>query len=176
MPNKTIYVAEADLELFQRAQELAGGNLSSAISQALQRYVEASENLATGFREITVPVGHGHLQHDERFFGVLVAQYRHLVEGDKKMEVLTAYRTAKDRIAVHSRRMPNWFYWSEPANWGSTSDSSETSMRSLNWTEWGECRLDVFETLEELAGVLPESLLAMLADAMAGDPVKYLDI
>ena len=34
VPNKTIYVSDGDLPLYQRAQELAGGNLSSAISRA----------------------------------------------------------------------------------------------------------------------------------------------
>ncbi len=34
MPNKTIYVSDADLPVFQRAQELTGGNLSAAISKA----------------------------------------------------------------------------------------------------------------------------------------------
>ena len=40
MPNKTIYVSDGDLPIYQRAQELAGGNLSSAITTALRRYVD----------------------------------------------------------------------------------------------------------------------------------------
>ena len=32
VPNKTIYVSDGDMPLFQRAQELASGNLSAAIS------------------------------------------------------------------------------------------------------------------------------------------------
>ena len=40
MPNKTIYVSDGDLSLYQRAQELAGGNLSAAISAALRRFVD----------------------------------------------------------------------------------------------------------------------------------------
>jgi hypothetical protein len=40
VPNKTIYVSDGDLQLFQRAQELAGGNLSAAISKALRRFVD----------------------------------------------------------------------------------------------------------------------------------------
>lgn len=31
MPNKTIYVSDDDMPLYQRAQELAGGSLSSSI-------------------------------------------------------------------------------------------------------------------------------------------------
>jgi len=35
MPNKTIYVSDNDLPLFERAPSLAGGNLSAAITQAV---------------------------------------------------------------------------------------------------------------------------------------------
>ena len=43
MPNKTIYVSDGDLPVFQRAQELADGNLSQAISRALRRFVDVEE-------------------------------------------------------------------------------------------------------------------------------------
>ena len=46
VPNKTIYVSDGDLPLYQRAQELAGGNLSAAIAAALRRYVEVEEGAA----------------------------------------------------------------------------------------------------------------------------------
>src|SRR5690348_14808983 len=38
MPNKTIYVADSDLPLYEQAQAMAGGNLSAAIAQALRRF------------------------------------------------------------------------------------------------------------------------------------------
>src|SRR5690242_12071557 len=57
MPNKTIYVSDADLSVFDKAQQMAGGNLSSAISQALRRFVEDE-----AMQEL----------HDERFEGVTV--------------------------------------------------------------------------------------------------------
>ena len=57
VPNRTIYVSEDDQSLYQRAQELAGGNLSSAISAALKRYVELEDARAAGFDDITVKVG-----------------------------------------------------------------------------------------------------------------------
>src|SRR6187200_2304177 len=43
VPNRTIYVSDDDQPLYQRAQELAGGNLSGAISTALKRYVESED-------------------------------------------------------------------------------------------------------------------------------------
>ena len=44
MPNKTIYVSESDLPLYERAQELTGGNLSQAITRGLKRLVELEED------------------------------------------------------------------------------------------------------------------------------------
>src|SRR5258708_38696707 len=43
MPTKTIYVADADLPTFERAQALAGDNLSATIVQALRRFVQAHD-------------------------------------------------------------------------------------------------------------------------------------
>ena len=59
VPNKTIYVSDGDLPLYQRAQELAGGNLSAAIAAALRRYVDVEEGQREGFDEIIVRVGPG---------------------------------------------------------------------------------------------------------------------
>ncbi len=40
MPNKMIYVSEADLPIFERAQELAGSSLSAVIARALRLFVQ----------------------------------------------------------------------------------------------------------------------------------------
>ena len=48
VPNKTIYVSDGDLPLYQRAQELAGDNLSAAIAAALRRYVDVEEGRREG--------------------------------------------------------------------------------------------------------------------------------
>src|SRR4026208_1181372 len=57
VPNKTIYVSEGDLPIYQRAQELAGDNLSAAIASALRRYVEVEEGRREGVDEIIVRGG-----------------------------------------------------------------------------------------------------------------------
>ena len=62
------------LSLFQRAQELAGGNLSRRDSNALRRYVDVQEGLREGFDEITVRVGLGSGR-KVRFTGVLVGEW-----------------------------------------------------------------------------------------------------
>ncbi|HZC25704.1 MAG TPA: EXLDI protein, partial [Actinopolymorphaceae bacterium] len=74
MPNKTIYVADDDMALYQRAQELVGGNLSAAITTALRRYIELEEGRQEGFDEITVKVGQG-VGRKVRFSGVLIGEW-----------------------------------------------------------------------------------------------------
>ena len=75
MPNKTIYVSDADLPIFERAQQLAGGNLSATIAQALRRFVESQDAKTEGLREITVKVGSvAYMQ--KRFVGRLLARGR----------------------------------------------------------------------------------------------------
>ena len=74
MPNKTIYVSDADLPVYQRAQELAGDNLSAAISAALRRYVDVEEGRLEGFDEITVRVGPSPGR-KVRFTGVLLGEW-----------------------------------------------------------------------------------------------------
>ncbi|GAB3992480.1 hypothetical protein GCM10029992_01520 [Glycomyces albus] len=76
MPNKTIYVSDKDLPLYERAQELAGGNLSKAISTALRKYVETAEGRLEGYQEITVKVGvgPGRKRRRQRFTGVKLGE------------------------------------------------------------------------------------------------------
>ncbi|MFD1052468.1 hypothetical protein ACFQ1S_46215, partial [Kibdelosporangium lantanae] len=75
MPNKTIYVSDEDMPVFRRAQELAGSNLSAAITAALRRYVEIEEGRLAGYDEIVLPVGIDNAGRKVRFSGVLLGQW-----------------------------------------------------------------------------------------------------
>ncbi len=50
MPNKTIYVRDADVDLFDKAEALGGGNLSATIAEALRGFVAAEEAKENGRR------------------------------------------------------------------------------------------------------------------------------
>ena len=43
VPNKTIYIREADADVWQRAEKLAGDSVSALITEALRRYVEQED-------------------------------------------------------------------------------------------------------------------------------------
>jgi EXLDI family protein len=172
MPNKTIYVSDADLPVFQRAQELVGGNLSAAISQALHRLVEVEEGRRAGFGEITVGVGPGAAKL-QRFQGVLLADWhRSTSDGEERYRV---YRTRSGRFALHVAR-PKGFVWS------AGKDGQLTGWRKhfSSDQQWGEVPasavLDVFETFEQLRDAVPAELAALVAAHATEPEVEDLDI
>ena len=174
MPNKTIYVSDDDLPLYKKAQELAG-NLSSAISIALRKYVEMEEGRLEGYDEITVRVGRG-TGRKQRFSGVLLA------EGGRSnktgYEAFKVYRSRTGKYVLHADRrnqftvnadderyLTGWRSW--VGNW--SSDQSWSMAQ-------GESTLQVFETVEELRDLVPEELYALIEEAANQPAVEDLDI
>src|SRR5512140_1607221 len=72
MPNKTIYVADQDLPILERAQSLSGENQSATIMQALRHFVENLESRAQGFHTVEVETGSVTFTR-KRFTGRLIA-------------------------------------------------------------------------------------------------------
>ncbi|TME65527.1 MAG: EXLDI protein [Chloroflexi bacterium] len=108
MPNRTIYVADADLPTFEKAQELAGENLSATIAQALRRFVDAEEAKASGFEEVTVKVGK--IAHSyKRFRGRLLAKGRVRDQNEMRRTVYDVYQTVKGKLALYVRGAPNLY-------------------------------------------------------------------
>lgn len=172
MPNKTIYVSDADLPVFRRAQELTGGNLSAAISQALHRLVEVEEGRLEGFEEITVGVGPG-ARKLQRFLGVLLAEWsRSTGHGQERHRV---YRTRAGRFAVHTDHPAEWVH-------SAGKDGGLTGWRKHLATDqhWGQApasaTLRVFETVEELRAAVPAELAALVEPHATEPEVEDLDI
>ena len=104
VPNKTIYVSDGDLPLYQRAQELAGDNLSAAISAALRRYVDVEEGRREGFDEIIVRVGPGKGR-KVRFIGVLLGEW--VNTSFSRVETFRVYRGRTGKFVLHIERSPD---------------------------------------------------------------------
>ena len=118
VPNKTIYVSDGDLPLYQRAQELAGDNLSAAITAALRRYVDVEEGRQEGFDEIIVRVGPGKGR-KVRFTGVLLGEWLHydVTAASRRFRV---YRGRKGKFVLHIERSPDFTVVDDegkPAGW-----------------------------------------------------------
>lgn len=199
MPNKTIYVSDDDLPLYERAQSLAGGSLSAAVSRALRQYVDAQESRDAGFQQVTVQVGSGRDRREQRFSGVLLGEWRHPT-AERRIERFRVYRTPKGKFALHTSRMPDWAAWSDPETWrgGWHWDwaRERASMGRENWRDltqglkdtlrreamrgwsWGpnEESLDVADSLEELRDKIPADFYETLTGDAGHPDVEDLDI
>ena len=172
MPNKTIYVSDGDLPVFQRAQELAGGNLSQAISRALRRFVEVEEGVLEGFDEITVQVGLGKGRR-QRFVGVeLVAWGR---SSKDRTEQFTVYRSRTGKYVVHCVRSPEFVHQAGP-----DGDAKGWRKHFSSDQVWGQtpptATLEVFDSLEDLRETIPAELYTLVAAAAEIPEVEDLDI
>lgn len=173
VPNRTIYVSEEDQPLFKRAQELAGDNLSAAISTALKRYVQVEDAREAGFDEVVVKVGLG-AGRKVRFSGVLLAEW-YRTEGEK-YEQFRVYRGPTGKFALHVQRTPHFEMrdaqgnplggWRAWTGIGAASGGGKPALATL----------DVFETLEELRDHIPPELYEMVAASVNQPFVEELDI
>ena len=169
MPNRTIYVSDADVPVFEEAQRLAGDNLSATIAQALRRFVAARQASETGFKDVMVQVGKVAYT-SKRFTGRLLARGRLSGAEQARRATYEVYQTPKGNFAVYAKESRNMMY--RPAGgW----DNAET-----DWSVWSddraEYRLDVYSSLEELLPHLPDELYQAVVQSLRDDPIEVLDI
>lgn len=172
VPNKTIYVADGDLPLYQRAQELAGGNLSAAISRALRRFVDVEEGLQQGFDEIVVRVGVG-AGRKVRFTAILVGEWLDPAEG--RATRYRVYRGRRGKYVLHVERSAD--YWmldaeGKPAGWRGHLGIGDVRYGAVP----RESTLEVIETIEQLREKVPPELFEMVARSARQPTVEELDI
>jgi EXLDI family protein len=172
VPNKTIYVSEDDQPLYQKAQELAGGNLSSAISTALKRYVDAEDARSAGFEDVIVKVGFG-AGRKVRFLGVLLGEW-YQSEGER-FQHYRVWRGPK-RFALHIER-------TEYFEMRDAQGNPLTGWRA--WTGIGmaagggrpaQATLDVYDSLDELREHIPPEFWEVVSASVKHPNVEDLDI
>jgi EXLDI family protein len=168
VPNKTIYVSDGDLKLFERAQELAGGNLSAAIAKALRRYVDIEDGRRDGYDEVTVRVG-PKAGRKVRFSGVLLGTW------GNNSTAINVYRSRSGKFVIHTVRTADWTTRDadgKPAGW-----RGWLGIGDFTWVgTTGESTLDVVDTVEELRERLPPELFDVVAVAPRQPAVEDLDI
>jgi EXLDI family protein len=181
MPNKTIYVSDDDLPLFQRAQDLAGGKLSTAISVALRRYVEMEEGRSEGYAEIIVRVGQG-AGRKQRFSGVLLGEWGR-TQGSQ-VQMFRVYRSRKGKFVLHVERTADWkdSVTDSGDNWleGLFSRGAWRQYLGLTDTSWGfiegDATLEIVDSVEGLRGKVPEEFYDLIAEVAERSAVEDLDI
>lgn len=166
MPNRTIYIADADLAVFEKARELAGDSLSATIVQALRRFIQVEEGCQRGFAPVEARIDQDGAYVRKRFVGRLLARIRRRDTRHSRISRLAVYETAGGRFAVLTRTAPDWNTWQD-MDW-SADGSGE-------WWE-GESRLDVYEDQEALRRAIPAGLWESVARALKGEEIELLDI
>jgi EXLDI family protein len=172
VPNKTIYVSDGDLPLYQRAQELAGDNLSAAISAAVRRYVDVEMGRREGFDEIIVRVGPGKGR-KVRFTGVLLGEW--VNTSYSRVETFRIFRGRKGKYVLHVERSPDFTMVDgegKPAGWRGYLGIGNISYGNSP----GESTLEVVASLEELRERIPPQLYDMVAGSAQQPAVEDLDI
>ncbi|RJO76845.1 EXLDI protein [Nocardia panacis] len=177
MPNKTIYVADDDLPLFQRAQELVGGNLSGAVVTALRRFIELEEGRQEGYEEVVLRVGH-YGARQVRFSGALLGEL-HDVD-DERSETYKVYRSRKGKFVLHTRLAK----WSEyPTDAGITGMTNWRDWKNWRRTligvsdqEWGDFTMEIVDAIPDLEGRIPDRLYRRVADLAEHPHIEDLDI
>lgn len=166
MPNKTIYVADDDLPLFQRAQELVGGNLSGAVVTALRRFIELEEGRQEGHEEVVLKVGHNGVR-QVRFAGTLLTEWREM--GDEGFARIRVYRSRKGKFVLHTQDS-KWSDYPTTDNW------NWRRMLGIGDPDWGEFVLTIVDSVSELKGKLPDPLYERVVDVTEHPKIEDLDI
>lgn len=154
MPNKTIYVREADVGLWEEAEKLAGGNVSGLIADALARYVEEEKRKGQGMGKIELDLGTRNFPRRVQFEG------RWLVEPDQDA-------TRPDDPAGNA----GFYYGVAVTRRGNIAvyiDNTEPS---------NTARLNTYPSLDAAAAEgLPEEIYEMAEAKIGPDHVEELDI
>ncbi len=173
VPNKTIYVSDGDLNIYQRAQEAAGGNLSSAIASALRRYVDIEEGRKEGFDEITVRVG-PNPGRKVRFIGVLLGEW--MASGTSRVETFRVYRGRTGKFVLHVERTAGFTVVDREGKPGGWLANLGFDWNASYGMAPGGATLDIFASLEELRDKIPPQLYELVAGSASEPIVEDLDI
>ncbi|WP_431840736.1 EXLDI protein [Gordonia hongkongensis] len=180
MPNKTIYVSDEDLKVLERAQQVSGGNLSGAVVEALRAYVRAADYRDAGYDEVVLRDGPDGVRR-KRFFGRLLAEETEYDETTGNATKLTAYegRTGKIVIAVHHVDWANYgvTHRQKTGNWlkDLTGLPSVRSLFTADLPDWGDYRVDIVDSPDQLKPLVPERFYARTAAALRPE-VEDLDV
>ena len=174
MPNKTIYVREEDLPVFEEAEKLGGDSLSAVIAQAVKRFVQVKRAESGGMEEYTLTAGTLRTEGADdikqvRFVG------RKLAEADvytgqtsdrrDRGTVYQIYQTKAGKILVWWRR---WSCWERENDY--TDYAVMDALPGYDDDIFGRAHGDMLGPVE-----LPGSLLQAAAEALGEELVEWIE-
>lgn len=169
MPRKQIYIRNEDMELFEKAEKLAGDNLSAVIAEAVRRYVDVKEAEAQGMEEHTLTVNIVREARDNdprkvKFVGRLLASGTKLTgqlsERDDRGQNWKIYQTKAGKIIVY---MNEW----------SKRQGERDASRYAALSELPGYDCPVFEP--EYQFFVPGSVIEEAAEALGRELVEYVE-
>ena len=169
MPNKTIYVSDNDLSLFEEAKEIAGEALSSVIATALKEYIARNKSISQGMKELSLSVGPAAAEREVRFVGKKMQDWSGFSDDKKWWMSGTIYRTQKGNWALYLTTVCKASLLTDKKAWKESGDYL-TNPRSAE--------LLTGSTISEFQGRIPEDLARLFLSLLEKDekPIEYLDI
>jgi|LSQX01.1.fsa_nt_gb hypothetical protein len=174
MPNKTIYVKDEDLQIFEEAEKLGGDSLSGIIAEALRRFVDVKRAEQQGMQEYTLSVGvlrsQGADTRKVRFVGRLLAEAEVLTDQtsssrssrDDRGTDYKIYQTQAGKILV---------WWKRWTRWEGGSDLLDYAVFDALPGYDDEIYGKVLDLIEKLPG----SLLQEAAEALGEELVEWIE-
>ena len=174
MANKTIYVKDEDLQLFEEAEKLGGDSLSGVIAEALRRFVDVKRAEVQGMQEYTLSVGvlrsQGADTRKVRFVGRLLAEAEVLTDQtsssrssrDDRGTDYKIYQTQAGRVLV---------WWKRWTRWEGGSDLLDYAVFDALPGYDDEIYGKVLDLIEKLPG----NLLQEAAEALGEELVEYVE-
>jgi EXLDI family protein len=172
VPNKTIYVSDDDLPIYGRAQELAGGNLSAAISRALRRFVDDEEGRREGYKQFTVRVGPTPSR-KIRFTGALLGELASTSNGAS--ERVRVFGTRSGKYVIHTERSEGFTMvdsQGKPAGWRGHLGIGDVSYGTIP----ARSVLDIVDDLDGVREKVPPPLYDIVISMVHPTPVEDLEI
>lgn len=168
MATKNIYVAEADLHLFDDAAQYAG-SVSAAVIQALQDFLRIQSNKSEGYDKIELSLYEKGVRRKVMFYGTEITRIERSVEGGLRID--TIYKTAKGQLAVATKirkELPDWakgnpHVWENPQSW------------THDFWNLGDRVLKVYPDIDSLKAQ-DEYLAECCQSSLSAKPYEFLDI
>jgi hypothetical protein len=174
MANKTIYVKDEDLQVFEEAEKLGGDSLSGIIAEALRRFVAVKRAELFGMQEYTLSVGVLRSQGDDdtrkvRFVGRLLAEadvYTGQTSDRRdRGTVYQIYQTKAGKVLIWWKR---WTRWERENDY--TDYAVMDALPGYDDDIFGRAHGDMLGPVE-----LPGSLLQEAAEALGEELVEYVE-
>lgn len=181
MANKTIYVADVDLPIFEKARDLSKNNLSAVILEALKHYIHIQDLKNLGYEEIMLKVKQVGVVRCKKFIGRKLASDSTHIEG--KIPLLksfyTVYQTAKGNFVLEITNFPDWRDLYGVQNLDSITPEIMKSQKISDisaFASQAEYKMEVYNSLERLKEFIPEKLANQVEEALKPKDAEFLDI